>query len=81
MDRIKKQYASPNAGYPEAALAAILDCKFGGPNYYHGQLVDKPYIGTNDRIIEDHEMKIVASINHKVTFVFVLLIGIVYYCI
>ncbi len=79
--RYGKQHASPNAGYPEAALAAILDCKFGGPNYYHGQLVNKPYIGTSDRAIEDHEMKIVARINQKVTFAFVLLIGIIYYCI
>ncbi len=73
-----KQHSSPNAGYPEAALAAILDCKFGGPNYYHGQLVDKPYIGTNNRTLQDYEIKTVAGINQKVTFVFVLLIGAVY---
>lgn len=73
-----KQHSSPNAGYPEAALAAILDCKFGGPNYYHGQLVDKPYIGTNNRTLQDYEIKTVAGINQKVTFVFVLLIGTVY---
>src|ERR1035437_3688784 len=27
-----KNHASPNSGYPEAALAAIIDCQFGGPN-------------------------------------------------
>ncbi|WP_025663040.1 adenosylcobinamide-phosphate synthase CbiB [Aquimarina megaterium] len=74
-----KQHSSPNAGYPEAALAAILDCKFGGPNYYHGKLVDKPFIGTNDRILKDQEIKTVARINQKVTFTFVLLICMVYY--
>ncbi|EZH73526.1 cobalamin biosynthesis protein CobD [Aquimarina atlantica] len=74
-----KQHSSPNAGYPEAALAAILDCKFGGPNYYHGKLVDKPFIGTNDRILKDHEIKTVARINQKVTFTFVLLICMIYY--
>ncbi|PKV53104.1 adenosylcobinamide-phosphate synthase [Aquimarina sp. MAR_2010_214] len=74
-----KQHSSPNAGYPEAALAAILDCKFGGPNYYHGKLVDKPFIGTNDRILKDREIKTVARINQKVTFTFVLLICVVYY--
>ncbi|MDY8136609.1 adenosylcobinamide-phosphate synthase CbiB [Aquimarina sp. 2201CG5-10] len=76
-----KQHSSPNAGYPEAALAAILDCKFGGPNYYHRKLVDKPYIGTNDRQIKDQEIKTVAAINQKVAFAFVLLISIIYYCI
>ncbi len=74
-----KQHSSPNAGYPEAALAAILDCKFGGPNYYHGKLVNKPFIGNNDRILKDEEIKTVASINQKVTFIFVLLICSIYY--
>ncbi len=72
--RYGKQHTSPNAGYPEAALAAILDCRFGGPNYYHGELVEKPYIGANDRVLADHEIKTVVWINQKVTFVFILLI-------
>jgi adenosylcobinamide-phosphate synthase len=38
-------HASPNAGYPEAALAGILGCRFGGPNVYHGVTVEKPFIG------------------------------------
>jgi cobalamin biosynthesis protein CobD len=41
-----RKHSSPNSGYPEAALAAILDCRFGGPNKYFGQIVDKPFIGT-----------------------------------
>ena len=43
------RHASPNSGYPEAALAGILNCRFGGPHYYFGQLFDKPYIGENER--------------------------------
>lgn len=43
------KHASPNSGWPEAALAGILDCRFGGPHNYFGQLFDKPYIGTNPR--------------------------------
>ncbi len=38
-------HLSPNAGYSEAAFAGALGVKLGGPNYYHGQLVEKPYIG------------------------------------
>jgi adenosylcobinamide-phosphate synthase len=48
-------HSSPNAGYPEAALAGILNCRFGGPNVYHGTLVEKPYIGNNDRIITNRD--------------------------
>jgi adenosylcobinamide-phosphate synthase len=40
-----RHHSSPNAGYPEAAFAGALGVKLGGPNYYHGQRVDKPYIG------------------------------------
>lgn len=47
--RYGRKHASPNSGYPEAALAGILDCRFGGPNRYHGKLLVKPYIGSNPR--------------------------------
>lgn len=40
-----KNHASPNAGFPEAAFAGTLGVKLGGPNHYHGRLVDKPFIG------------------------------------
>ena len=39
------QHASPNSGYPEAALAGILNCRFGGPHNYFGEEVWKPYTG------------------------------------
>jgi adenosylcobinamide-phosphate synthase len=40
-----RRHSSPNAGYPEAAFAGALGLRLGGPNYYHGRLVEKPYIG------------------------------------
>ncbi len=77
--RYGNQHSSPNAGYPEAALAAILDCRFGGPNYYHGELVEKPYIGDSERALSDDDIHHVARINHKVTALSVFIICIVYY--
>jgi adenosylcobinamide-phosphate synthase len=38
-------HTSPNAGFPEAAFAGALSVKLNGPNYYKGQLIEKPYIG------------------------------------
>jgi adenosylcobinamide-phosphate synthase len=67
-------HKSPNSGYPEAALAGVLDCRFGGSNYYHGALVPKPYIGVNARTIDDREINKVIYINHAVTLVSVLII-------
>ena len=40
-----RRHKSPNAGYPEAAFAGALGVRMGGPNIYHGTLVEKPYIG------------------------------------
>jgi adenosylcobinamide-phosphate synthase len=42
-----KLHKSPNAGFPEAAFAGALKIRLGGPNYYHGKLVEKPYIGNH----------------------------------
>ena len=53
--RYGHRHSSPNAGYPEAALAGILNCRFGGPNVYHGTLVEKPYIGKNIREITNRD--------------------------
>ena len=36
--------ASPNAGWPEAALAGALDVRLGGPSNYFGEVVNKPLI-------------------------------------
>jgi len=68
------RHKSPNSGYPESALAGILDCRFGGPNVYHGNWVDKPFIGENDRIIEPGEIRKVIVINHKSCFLMVMII-------
>lgn len=75
------RHASPNSGYPEAALAGILNCRFGGPNVYQGVLVEKPYIGQQARTIDHHEFQRVAFINHSVTFLMILLISLVYFFI
>lgn len=68
------QHASPNSGYPEAALAGIMNCRFGGPNVYHGMVVEKPYIGEYQREIQHEDLRKVMFINHAVTFVVVVLI-------
>jgi adenosylcobinamide-phosphate synthase len=72
--RYGHQHSSPNAGYPEAALAGILNCRFGGPNVYHGQLVEKPYIGTNPRILTDSDFRKTCLLNFFTCVVFVGLI-------
>lgn len=52
-----KNHASPNSGYPEAALAAILDCRFGGTHRYFDREIYKPYIGNNNREINEDDAR------------------------
>ena len=71
-------HASPNSGYPEAALAGILDCRFGGPHYYFGHLFDKPYIGINDRPLTTADMKTAIRINRTAEILMVLITAVFY---
>lgn len=68
------RHKSPNAGYPEAALAGILNCRFGGPNVYHGRVVEKPFIGEADREIEYGDVRTAANVNHRTCLTMVLMI-------
>ena len=74
-----RNHASPNSGYPEAALAGILNCRFGGPHYYFGQLFDKPDIGTNDRPLTTDDMKKAVRINRTAEVLMVLLTLLTFY--
>lgn len=67
------QHASPNSGYPEAALAGILDCRFGGPHNYFGELFVKPYIGTNERKLTTRDMHTGLVVNLRSEIMMVLL--------
>lgn len=50
--RDRKRHKSPNSAHTEAACAGALQLQLAGPNYYFGQLVDKPTIGDDQRPVE-----------------------------
>ena len=74
--RYGRQHASPNSGYPEATLAGILNCRFGGPHYYFGQLFPKPYIGENERELTTLDMQRAIRINRIAEMLMVILTAI-----
>ena len=61
--RFGRAHLSPNSGYPEAALAAILNCQFGGTHDYFGKPVEKPYIGTNNRPFTNDDVRRAIQVN------------------
>jgi adenosylcobinamide-phosphate synthase len=75
-----RRHASPNAGWPEAAMSGALGVRLGGPNIYHGELVDKPWLGDDWRepevadIMKAIHLLYVASALAVIFFVFLALI-------
>ena len=42
-------HRSPNAGWPEAAMAPVLDVALSGPRSYHGEMRDFPWVWAEGR--------------------------------
>lgn len=59
------RHASPNAGWPEAAMAGALGLRLGGPVRYDGVLYEKPWIGDGQALASSadirHAMRITAG--------------------
>jgi adenosylcobinamide-phosphate synthase len=72
--RFGPAHESPNAGYPEAALAAILDCRFGGTHDYFGQPVEKPYIGVNERPFSWNDLQRAIQVNNNTELIMGILV-------
>jgi adenosylcobinamide-phosphate synthase len=72
--RYGRAHKSPNAGYPEAALAGILNVQFGGDHDYFGELVHKPVIGHNPRDLSDKDMNKTIMINRMAEAAMILLV-------
>ncbi len=73
------KHLSPNSGHPEAALAAILDCRFGGPHNYFGEEVWKPFIGENDRPLTTADMQRAVRVNRAAEIAMVVLTAAVFF--
>jgi adenosylcobinamide-phosphate synthase len=50
--RDRRQAASPNAGWPEAAMAGALGVRLGGAATYFGRQVNKPLIGEASQALD-----------------------------
>lgn len=64
-------HLSPNAGWPEAAVAGILGIELGGGHFYFGEYVEKPTIGYSIKEPERNDIRRAVNLMWRVTVLFV----------
>lgn len=57
MIRDARKHASPNAGWPEGAMAGAFDMALGGPRHYPGGLVETVWIGEGRARLEAADIR------------------------
>lgn len=72
-----RAHPSPNAGFPQAALAGMLDCRFGGAAFYGGRAAVKPFIGLCDREPGAADFKTARAVNNTVAVTVVAIAAVV----
>ena len=58
MCKYAPRHLSPNAGYPEAALAGILSCQLGGPAVYGKKVIARATLGGRPRPLRDEDARL-----------------------
>ena len=51
------KHRSPNAGWPESAMAGALGLRFGGPRSYDGEIIDLPYMGNGRDLLTRDDIR------------------------
>lgn len=81
MWRDRKNHKSPNAAYPEAAVAGLLGIELGGDSYYDGKLIPKPTLGDNNKIIAKEDVKKSIEIMYRSEILMLILYLIIMFCL
>ena len=54
--RDRRKHESPNAAWLEACFAGALRVRLGGPAWYGGELLEKPFLGDDTRPVESSDI-------------------------
>ena len=79
--RDRYQHKSPNCAWPEATVAGALGIRLGGPNVYFGELVEKPWIGDEHRVITRSDIKLTIRLMMVASLIALLLFSVIYYAV
>ncbi len=77
--RDHKKHSSPNAGYPESAVAGLLNIELGGGSFYENIFVEKPTIGNAKRPVRAKDIDDTIRIMYRSEILFAIIYGIIYF--
>lgn len=77
MKRDNKNHKSPNSGYPESAVSGLLGLQLGGGNFYHGEYIDKPYIGDEINSVNRKHINKTIEIMYRAEIAFLMSYGLI----
>ncbi|WP_035143068.1 adenosylcobinamide-phosphate synthase CbiB [Schnuerera ultunensis] len=77
MIRDRNNHKSPNAAYPEGAVAGLLNIQLGGNSYYFGKIVEKPTIGDRIRNIQRQDIKKTIEIMYRTEVLLLVIYGLI----
>lgn len=77
MIRDRKNHKSPNAAYPEGAVAGLLNIQLGGDSSYFGKIVKKPTIGDRIRDVHRKDIKRTIEIMYRTEILLVIFYGLI----
>jgi len=72
--RDARHHRSPNAGYPEAAMAGALDLALAGPRTYDGVLVEDAFMGDGRRAAKATDIRAALAVYRCADTILILLI-------
>jgi adenosylcobinamide-phosphate synthase len=70
------KHRSPNAGYPEAAMAGALGLSLAGPRVYGGALVDDAFMGDGRGEAEAADIRRALALHRTADAVLIVLLGV-----
>jgi adenosylcobinamide-phosphate synthase len=75
MVRNAGKHVSPNAGWPEAALAGALDIRLGGPRSYAGVEVNLPWMGHGRHVLGPQQIREGVRLQGRAMTLLALMVG------
>ena len=74
--RDASSHRSPNAGWPEAAMAGALDLSLAGPRVYDGVTVDDAFMGDGRRDANANDIRAALDLYRRADFLLIALVAV-----